>query len=299
MNPIIHIGKEIKSTFTKVNELTNRSVYGQEIKIDGFIWKSGLLKNTDTSNVAYLVPFLEVSPSVSVTNWICEVKASFSVHKADGTTFKKGFANPLFMTSKNTSYGLYTFMEWKNFYTTDYVQNLSSTISYIFDLKFYNFDQSSINYRDFAVIVGQDKFFTNKALLAMNSKFLADHLTASELNLLSTDSKDFAMFLAAVHPDPIQITSNNFGALVDLAHRLNAGPLFKKCLDVGMNSTTIPLIVKVRSAEKLESDDRLMQACIDSLKTAKEFKDFADKPEFKTLKDSTKIRFFTASLKFI
>ncbi|CAI5445220.1 unnamed protein product [Caenorhabditis angaria] len=256
--------------------------------IENIYWIVGI-RSQIIDGVNYLGCSLILETS-RISKFVCEVSnvefvtCNMDESKKKLRDFRRKFKKLALYTEKNTiKWGIEKFIEWSKLEDYIYADLLKMGVD--FDFKLYNFDEDVENSRDFQIMLNNGKIFGNE-------KLLADVLESPNFEKLENiESKQFAIFYAAIHPDPISITDVTFATLLDMAKILELESLFEKWIILGFNSENVNVMEKFKIAEKYE-ENRFLKMCLDSIKSSETAKEFLRNPEYKNLKEKI-ISFFT------
>ncbi|CAI5439786.1 unnamed protein product [Caenorhabditis angaria] len=208
MNPIVRKTTKIEWKFENCKELDENGKYSDDFEIDGLKWRIYIrtcVVDGKTRISACLRNAIETS------NWLAEIVRDFTFCFSflKLSTVEENAPSLCSKNSDGSSMEMSFCREDKN----------CVTVVCKFSYKFYDFSKNPKIFSDAVIKIGNDELHINKIYYCEISKFFNEHFVKNnntEITINDVKSDDMMIVLAALLPDPIQITESNYNILLNL-----------------------------------------------------------------------------------
>ncbi|CAI5439787.1 unnamed protein product [Caenorhabditis angaria] len=295
MNPIVKKANKIAWKVENIDDLNSNGKISEDFVCNGLKWKLKV-KTTWTANGTFLSVNLYHENNAS--NWLTEVECSFKVLDKNGKQLAK--KSNLFgvLTNKSNDVGSTRFLKWSNILPSD-----NSKIDFViveceFSFNLYDFSKNPAIFSDAIIKIGSVQLHINKGFYCAYSKILLRDLVKkneSEVTINDVEAEDMVMVLAALLPNPIDITESNYNILMKKNAKHTSKLIFCSDLLEKIGETETPQVKRRRTSIYSQSNQQLNNL-IAKLKRGDEFKVLFKHDSFKNLADSTKIPLIQSEL---
>ncbi|CAI5446732.1 unnamed protein product [Caenorhabditis angaria] len=298
MNPIIKKNNIIKWKFENIDNLDATGRSSNEFTTDDLKWKIKV-KTESVNGIKHLGVYL--CHILEKSSWIIESSATIKIVNTEELK-TASFDNGLH-TKTVPGWGFFHLLKWSELAPKNISGSKidSITVECEFSYKFYDFSKSSSMFADLSIKVGNHDLYVSKWYICTLSNFFnKEFVKNNESTITVTDvgSDDFIELLAAMMPDPIQITGGNYDTILDLSEKFEIDSLIKKCEKYFKKNKCVKIIRQIKEAEQVH-DLTSIPTLLATLKRGKELKIVSEDENFKNFKDSTKVALMNAILKFV
>ncbi|CAI5446731.1 unnamed protein product [Caenorhabditis angaria] len=298
MNPVGKNNNKIRWKFENLETLKKNGGFSEEFTTDDLKWKIKL-ETKLVNGIKYLGVYLHHVTEKS--SWIIESSARIKV--SNRKQLRTGNFNCGLHTKNIPAWGFPEFLQWSFLAPNHYYDSRIEwiTVECEFSYKFYDFSKNSAIFSDASIKVGTDEFYISKGYISTFSKFFNEKFVNKNLTkvtITGVKSDDFVRLLAAILPDPIQISFRNYDAIMDLSEKFEIDSLIKKCEEYFKKNKCIEIIRQIKEAEKFNYRTQI-PTLLATLKRGKELKIISEDENFKNFKDSTKVAIMNAAFKFL
>ncbi|CAI5451887.1 unnamed protein product [Caenorhabditis angaria] len=249
MNPILKDKDKIRWKFDDIDTLDNQRRVSEVLKTkDGCEWKIFVFSEVEEGIKHFNLYLRAINEK---RNWLNEVYYDVEIFDAKGNMLKNLHSYDSVLFRKGMlSWGRH--FEWSDIFGN--VEEVIKSIDIEFDIlyKIYDFARNASIFSDFIIKIGENNFFVSKGLLCSSSKYFNNRILKAReqvISLIDVSSDDFLILLAAILPDPIEITERTYGILLDLSQRFEMDSLKERCLKYFTENDCKKILEKVRNAE--------------------------------------------------
>ncbi|PIC47911.1 hypothetical protein B9Z55_007089 [Caenorhabditis nigoni] len=274
-----YVAKEfvLTSIFKNVSEMKEGiNTYSEIEEHFGVLWKLRMKRNGESLGISLhcLIDKTE--------KWRIEAERYLKLIAATGKVHSMSLTNPYGNSEgEGLAWGYQSFIPW-NELMKDYVIDDSVTVeAHVKILKMTgiekkrirNFDESTKEFSDVALVVENEKFYVSKLFLARQSSYFKSLLLGnfaeakqSEVTLSSADSIDFQNYLEVLHGESAAIDEDTVNGILNLADIYDTLTVGKQCEKFLMNESVKSKKEKLELAKKYNLKS-LKNKCLSEIKT--------------------------------
>ncbi|CAI5440307.1 unnamed protein product [Caenorhabditis angaria] len=295
MHPIVCNGNKLKWKFDNIKNLGEDRFSSDKFTIGPVDWVIDISAGPNNNNVKCLVIWLRYdSANKDQHNWVCDARGKFKLLKQNGLGKHEVEDLEIRYQGVREIWGADMLQMRKVLDSSSgFMIEDSVVVEIEFNFKYHDFSKNVENFTDIKINVQDTDFYLNKGVLSSKSEYFYDlfvnnKYTETSKKLEDVTAEELCCILVS-YPCVDPLFEKFLDDYIETANTYGVPSLHDTCEKYLISNNNMEIMDKIKYVED-NGYEKVLEDCIEKLKSPVEIKKLHTDPRFDKLKDDIKLK---------